>query len=179
MKLYTVRHGNTDFNTKNIYNGRIDEDINDTGIIQAEKVALLAKDLPIDLIFCSPLLRTRHTCSIINTKGLPVIYDQRLIERCGGEIEGKCVLEMEDEYDAWWNIHCEKEFSGAEKIGDVLKRISSLLEDIKTNYPDKNVLFVSHGGALRCLNFLLAGFPSDGRMYAFKQSNCEIKEYII
>ena len=62
MKLYVIRHGRTKCNDEHKYNGKLDEDINEIGIEQAKKASEEVKNLDIDLIICSPLLRTRHTC---------------------------------------------------------------------------------------------------------------------
>ena len=81
MKLYVIRHGLTKCNIEKKYNGKLDEDINETGILQAKKVQEIIKNIDIDLIICSPLLRTRHTCNIININDVPVIFDNRIEER--------------------------------------------------------------------------------------------------
>ena len=76
MKLYVIRHGLTKCNIEKRYNGKLDEDINETGILQAKKAQEIIKNIDIDLIICSPLLRTRHTCNIININD--VIYKYNL-----------------------------------------------------------------------------------------------------
>ena len=84
MKLYVIRHGNTDSNKSDIYiyNGKlVNEDINNIGIKQAQEASKKIKNLNLDLIICSPLLRTRHTCDIINSNKIKVIYDDRIEER--------------------------------------------------------------------------------------------------
>lgn len=59
MKLYVIRHGNTDSNALNVLNGKLDEDINDKGINQALEAAKIVKHLDIDLIICSPLIESK------------------------------------------------------------------------------------------------------------------------
>ncbi len=61
MKLYIVRHGQTEANVNRLFNGRNQKDLTDFGIEQAERLASQLKNLKIDLIFCSPLKRTIHT----------------------------------------------------------------------------------------------------------------------
>ena len=61
MKLYVIRHGETDCNKENKYNCRYDEDINETGIEQAKKAGEKVKTLDIDLIICSPMKSTKQT----------------------------------------------------------------------------------------------------------------------
>ena len=84
MKLYVIRHGQTKCNEENKYNCRLDEDINDVGIQQAEEASKQVQNMNIDLIICSPMKRTKHTCNIINVNRIPIIYDERLMERRGG-----------------------------------------------------------------------------------------------
>ena len=94
MKIYVLRHGQTDCNKNNKYNCRLDEDINEIGIKQAELAKEKVKKLNIDLIICSPMIRTKHTCQIINSNNIPVIYDDRLMERIGGVLTNTTI----DEY---------------------------------------------------------------------------------
>ena len=69
-------------NRLDIYNGKLlNEDINNIGIKQAQEASKKIKNLNLDLIICSPLLRTRHTCDIINSNKIKVIYDDRIEER--------------------------------------------------------------------------------------------------
>lgn len=61
MKLYVVRHGQTDGNVNKIMDGVRDIDLNDNGTEQAKTTRDNLKDIDFDLIICSPLLRTKHT----------------------------------------------------------------------------------------------------------------------
>ena len=88
MKVFLVRHGQTDTNINNLYNFR-GEDINQKGIQQAEDLREKIKDMDFDIIYCSPLLRARHTAEIINSKNKEIIIDDRLEERKHGNLEGK------------------------------------------------------------------------------------------
>lgn len=86
MKLYVVRHGRTNCNEKNIFNGRYDEDINIIGVQQAKILANKIKKLDIDLIISSPMKRTVSTANIINKKNVPIILDDNFIERSLGDL---------------------------------------------------------------------------------------------
>ena len=55
MKLYITRHGQTDWNLNERIQGKIDIELNDTGRLQAQKIAELLKDQASDQIFSSPL----------------------------------------------------------------------------------------------------------------------------
>ena len=88
--LYFVRHGQTNHNLNKLLAGRCDIELNETGIEQAKKARDNAKNLKIDLIMCSPLIRAKQTCLIINQKhAAPIIIKDELIERDFGKYESK------------------------------------------------------------------------------------------
>lgn len=175
MKLYVLRHGQTQYNVEKKFNGRFDEDINEEGIRQAEKAAETVKNLEIDLVICSPLKRTRHTCEIANVNKVPVIFDERLEERDIGVYTGKPLGEFyEKEY---WNYNSTKEVEGLESIRDLFNRVKAFLDEIKEKYKDKNILLVTHGGVSRGIYFYFNEIPEDGMLQKYGSSNCQIKEY--
>ena len=174
MKIYVMRYGRTPSNDLQIFNGRCDEDINETGIHQAEAAREIYEKLDIDMIVCSTMLRTRHTCEIVNTKKLPVIYDERLIERDTGEMTGKSVLG--DFRDTYWNYYSDK--FDVEHVKELFARVYPVIDEIKKKYPDKNVLIVTHNGVCRAIYTYFNGIPEDGDILKIgSQKNCEITEY--
>ena len=177
MKLYVIRHGQTRCNVENKYNCRLDEDINQTGIKQAEKAREVVKNLELDLIICSPMIRTKHTCNIINVNNVPVIYDDRLMERNGGVLTGTTVLD--DYYSKeYYNYYSKDIVEGLESLPDLFKRVHSFLDEIKDKYKDKNILLVTHGAVARTIKFYFEDMPEDGMLLNVSgQKNCEIKEY--
>lgn len=175
MKLYVIRHGRTKCNDEHKYNGKLDEDINETGIEQAKKASEEVKNLDIDLIICSPLLRTRHTCELVNINKVPVIYDKRLEERDCGKLTN---VELGDfYYTDYWNYYSKNKVEGLETIPDLFKRVKEFLDEIKEKYKDKNILLVTHGGVARGVYFYFNDIPKDGMIQKFGSSNCGIKEY--
>ena len=175
MKLYVIRHGQTNLNKAGKYNGQFDEDINEEGITQAREASNIVKDLDIDLIICSPLLRTRHTCEIVNVNKIPVIYDDRLKERNCGILTQQ---ELGEFYKTdYWNYYSTVNIEGLESIPDLFKRVANFLDEIKWKYKDKNILIVAHGGVARGVYFYFNELPEDGMLQKFGSSNCGIKEY--
>jgi len=61
MKLYVVRHGQTDWNINGKIQGQKDIELNDTGILQARSLKEEFNKLDVDLIMCSPLKRAKRT----------------------------------------------------------------------------------------------------------------------
>ena len=88
MKLFALRHGETEENIDKIMQGKMDTILNDIGRKQCEKVKSKVKKAQIDLIVSSPLKRTIETAKIA-APGVEIIIDDRLISRNHGEFQGK------------------------------------------------------------------------------------------
>lgn len=145
MNLLITRHGQTDWNVQKKVMGRYDEPLNKKGLEQAEKTRKVLLDEKIDIIICSPLKRAKQTAKVINKdRNIPIIYDDRIIERDFGEFEG---IETKDfDFHGYWNYYKNIQFKSAENIQDFFKRVYDFLDDITKKYEGKNVLLVVHGG---------------------------------
>ena len=89
MEIYVVRHGQTDYNIKHVFQGHIDIPLNETGKKQAQEIALRFKDIDIDMILVSPLQRTIQTAEYISqVTDIPITVEERIIERSFGDMEG-------------------------------------------------------------------------------------------
>lgn len=144
MKLLITRHGQTDWNVQKKVMGRCDEPLNEKGFEQAIETRNKLLNEKIDLIICSPLKRAKQTADVINVKNIPVIYDDRLIERDFGEFEG---LETKDfDFHGFWDYYKNNNYKSAENIQVFFKRVYDFLDDIIEKYHDKNILIVAHGG---------------------------------
>lgn len=182
MKIYVMRHGQTDWNLAGKAQGRTDIELNDTGIEQAKQTKKQIDNYKIDLIICSPLKRARKTAEIINeVTNCKIISDERIIERCVGKIEGTTKEEWNsiigDDVDIVNNYNLNYDKQDIEPIQTVCKRVWDLLDEIKEKYKDKNVLLVTHGGTCRAINAYFNGIGEDGHVESAKIKNCEIREY--
>ena len=148
MKLYVIRHGQTDWNVAGKCQGRTDIELNSTGIEQAKKAKTQLKDYKIDLIICSPLKRARKTAEIINE-----------------------AIDCKNNYNLNWNK------LKVETIQNVCNRVWNLLDEIQEKYKDKNILLVTHGGTCRAINAYFNGISEEGIVVSAKIKNCEIREY--
>ena len=177
MKLYVIRHGQTKCNIENKYNCRLDEDRNEVGIKQAKEVIKEIQNLNIDLIICSPMKRTKHTCNIINVTDIPVVYDDRLVERDGG-ILTNTTYDNDYFYNEYYNYYSTNIVEGLETLPDLFDRVHLFLDEIKIKYKGKNILLVTHGAVARAIQFYFEALPEDGMLLKIEgQNNCEIKEY--
>lgn len=175
MKILVTRHGQTNWNVEKRIQGRTDIELNDRGIEQAYQTKEKLENEKIDLIICSPLKRTKQTADIINKdRNIPIIYDERLLEICYGENEGR--LHDDFDYDGFWNIIDTHEYKDAENVNRFIKRVHDFLEDIK-KYEEEKILIVTHNGVCRAINTYFNGIPKDNNIINLGIKNCEVVKY--
>ena len=81
MKLYIVRHGETDWNKKRRIQGQVDIPLNDFGRSLARKTAKGLSGIPFEVCYTSPLGRAKETARLIlEGRKTPILEDQRIIE---------------------------------------------------------------------------------------------------
>lgn len=181
MKFYIIRHGQTDWNKKGKIQGKTDIELNEEGIKQAEEAKRILKDYPIDMIVSSTLKRARKTAEIINeAKNVPIIFKEALEERGLGEFEGKTQQEFQDKIwnsEILANYNLNKQYKGVETIQDLCDRVWNLIEDLKEEYYDKNILLVTHGGVTRAINGYFNGPNEEGILEDLNLHNCEIRTF--
>lgn len=160
MEIYVVRHGETDYNVKKVFQGHIDIPLNENGKKQAKKTAEKFKNIDVDMILVSPLKRTIQTAEPISQiTGVPLTIEKRLIERCFGDMEGhpnredwniKKMLDYEKNYD----------IENIEPIQSLFKRIYDFLDEITERYKDKKMVLVTHGAVSQPIECYFNGMPS-------------------
>ena len=173
MKIYLVRHGQTNSNAKKIYNHN-DEDLNRKGIEQAEELSKRISKLDYDIIISSPLLRAKHTAEIINIKNKKIIYDERLKERDHGSLDGQSYAYTDR--DSYWNYFNNQKYGTEESIIHLFERVKSFLNELSQK-PYRNVLIVAHSGISKAFYAYFFGIPKDGKFLNLGLKNTEVKEY--
>ena len=146
-----MRHGEADNNVNRILVGRhIESHLTEIGRQQVKDTANYLKEIVIDKVFVSPVIRAQETaeivCDVIN---LDYEIDERLYEIELGKLVG---MNYEDIIDKHGNLFL-KFYSGDDQMLDcygvesftsVKMRIKHLLDEAIDRYPDKNVIFVTH-----------------------------------
>ncbi|MCK4730379.1 MAG: histidine phosphatase family protein [Candidatus Aenigmarchaeota archaeon] len=160
MRLLIVRHGETEYNTKKIFQGIINEKLNQNGIDQANKLSVRLKDEKIDLIFSSTLDRAKKTAEIINKyHNLEIQFKDELKEKNFGDLQGKPWKKLiEIVKKSGVEFHKYKPRNGESGV-EAQKRIINFLNKILEKYPEKTVLFVTHGAVIMELLFHLTKLP--------------------
>jgi 2,3-bisphosphoglycerate-dependent phosphoglycerate mutase len=161
--LVLVRHGQSDWNLKNLFTGWRDPDLTPKGIEEAKAAgrALKAKGLHFDVAYTSELVRAQHTLALIlgelGQSNLPVIQDIALNERDYGELSG---LNKDDARAKWgedqvhiWRRSYDVPPPGGESLKDTLARtlpyfVTNILPDVLAG---KTVIVAAHGNSLRSI----------------------------
>ncbi|MCI8618100.1 MAG: histidine phosphatase family protein [Clostridia bacterium] len=175
MKIYVIRHGETDVNVENKINALNDDDLNENGANQAKALRKIVEKIDYDFIISSPLRRTKHTAELLNAKELPIYFNERLLERDAGKYTKALISSINR--DDWWRINPKEDYEDAETVKNLILRIEEFLNEIKIKYQDKNIILVTHGGVSKAIRCYFEGIPEDGNLRVYKHDNCEIKEY--
>ena len=172
MKIYIVRHGEVPSNALKHYNN-LEEDLNESGILQARELANKIKNISFDFIISSPLIRAKHTTEIININHKEVIFDDRIQERNPGDLAGKPYAETDRE--EYWNYNSAITYGTSENIHSFFNRVFNFLDELKQSDYQK-VLIVAHSGVSKAFSAYFEGI-NDGYFLHSGLKNCEIKEY--
>ncbi len=157
MRIYFVRHGETNENVAGRLSGHNEALLTERGAQQAEAArAQIPKD--ITMIYSSDLIRCKQTTQILNKDlQLPITYDARLRERHFGSLTGQSWEEVDPDgsrraRDMKQDYDYREE--GGESVEDVRRRVLACMEDMKKNSKGP-VLAVTSAGVIRLLHHSL------------------------
>lgn len=178
VKVYILRHGETDYNARHLFQGQTYTHLNEQGFEQARAAKKTIKEmgLSFDRVYSSPIPRALETVETVT--GLPegeILLDDRLREMDFGPLDGTpfvkdaplagCLFTRPDLY-----VPPE----GAESFDQLLQRLRSFFEDLaKTG--DHSVLVGCHGCAMRCM-LVLFGYLELPEIWHQGIGNCTIIE---
>lgn len=177
IKIYIVRHGQTNWNEKGLMQGNTDITLNEIGLKQANKAKEDLKDIKFDICISSPLKRALETARIITDNRCKIILDDLLLERGMGDFEGKD-YRLYKKYD-FYNYEQNLSIYGVESIKALLNRTKIFLDKMKKEYQNKTVLIVSHAATIRSLHYNIIGYDKNTHFLDFKVENGECHKYEI
>ncbi len=159
--LYLLRHAQSEYNEKGIFQGRLDSDLTPLGFVQARLVAQELSDKGIEIIYSSPQRRAYKTAlAVADVLGLEVIVDERIREMSFGEYEGRHFWRlMEEEGEllrAWLSNPVKNPLPTQEDMESFKNRVESFLMDILQER-HTSILIVAHGGTLHAIVCLSLG----------------------
>lgn len=173
-QLFFVRHGQTEWNAIARMQGQWNSDLNELGRSQADVNGRLLAGLDIDVIFASPLDRTRQTAEIVNSHlDVSVTYDDRIMEWDCGDWSGHMYADIKTRWaDEWAALEADRfHYRGpnCENYPDMIRRSTPFLEEVR-EHPAANIAIVSHGMIGRVMVSTLLGFD-EARTLSFHQDN--------
>jgi 2,3-bisphosphoglycerate-dependent phosphoglycerate mutase len=167
--LVLVRHGQSEWNLKNLFTGWKDPDLTDKGVEEAKAAghALRAKGLSFDKAFTSKLVRAQNTLKLIaqelGQENIPTAMDEALNERDYGDLSG---LNKDEARKKWgeeqvhlWRRSYDIQPPGGESLKDTVARVlpyycQVLLPSVLSG---QKVIVAAHGNSLRALVMVLDG----------------------
>lgn len=176
MKIYSTRHGQTDYNKQDRILGTTDVPLNETGLEQAVSLAEQCASMgDFDIIIASPMMRAMQTAKIVADRiNVPIVTDERLREWNYGKYEQQPrFTEGFEKNKVNFAVRMGKT---GESLMQLTHRVYSALDDIIRQYNDKNILIVSHGGVCRVIETYFHDMTTEEFLGWF-MGNCQLIEY--
>jgi broad specificity phosphatase PhoE len=156
LRLILVRHGQTDANQNRHLQGQSDGLLNFTGLQQAEALGLHLKDVWIDEIISSPLMRAQATAAAIarhhqgdvKTSALLKEWNCGLLDGLPADMFRKKLQEFSGPVSSFRP-------EGGETLFEVRQRAAEFVAELTAHHPDQTVLVCTHGDFMRALMSLL------------------------
>lgn len=177
MKLYLARHGETDLNIDERYQGRSDAPLNASGLAQAQTLAAALPD-DITRIVSSPLQRALQTAqTVAGSRGLAVEVLPALRERDFGVFEGLTADEVAERFPALWQAGVMTAWDlpppEGESTREVVQRVGDALEELQSRHAGEVLLLCVHGFVIRALRYLLDGLSESEFFVAPRLGNAQ------
>ena len=187
MKIYFVRHGESEANTKRVISNRESPfGLTKSGRRQAKLLANNIKEVSFTKIFSSPFRRAMETTDVLSKAiGKPYQVTEALREYDCGILEGKSddiSWMLHRKYSNDWTLHhnLSSKPEGGESFVDIQKRFLPFIESLKQGN-DEHILLVGHGGLFQLmLPLILTNIDNDFvREHGIGHTDCIIAEHFI
>ena len=179
-EIILARHGETRWNVEEIFRGRSDVELNETGIKQAELLAEHLSDSKIDAVYSSPLKRASKTAeTIAGYHKLDAEIALDIIDFDYGKWQGLPLQEVKDKYrelySEWINSPDKVKMPDGESLKDVRKRAIGVVDNITARY-EGTVVLVSHRVVSKVLICALLGLDNS-HFWNIKLDTCGITTF--
>ena len=186
MRIYLVRHGETEWNKVGKLQGQCDVPLNEYGISLAEKTAQGLSDVAFDAAFSSPLSRAKETARIIlGKRDIPLILDDRLKEIGFGVMEAADYItarqDTENPIHKFFRTPANyRPPEGGESFDQLYQRTAEFLKEKITSLEGKyeTVLIAGHGAMNRSILNPLAGVPLED-FWRIPMPNCAVSTLLL
>lgn len=175
-ELVLIRHAETRMNAGEVFRGRVDVELNETGRRQAELLAGYLSRMKIDRLYTSPLKRALQTAeAIVQSHNITVQVEPGLTDLDYGEWQDLSLQEVKERYSrlyTQWLEHPERvQFPGGEGLEDTLKRGMAVVAGV--GQYDGTIALVSHRVVIKVLVCALLGLDTS-HFWNIKQDTCGV-----
>lgn len=170
MKLYLIRHGQSEANLRQIYAGQMDVALTAQGREEALRLRPLLSGIPFDRVYSSDLIRALETQRI----ALPETEAEQtplLREYDVGALTGLTFAEISEQFPPEVRRRWDFSSLGGESRNQILSRLREFLSLLEES-PCDNVIAFSHNGLIRCMLEVALGAPID--FSAVRSDNCSV-----
>ena len=178
-----VRHGETDWNRENRFQGRADPPLNEVGRDQARELAGRLAREPFDAVYSSPLRRAHETAAIlVSALSVHVQTSDALCEVDVGSWSGLTRTEVEAQFPVGYGRWLEygHGWEDGETYDALGRRVVTGLRQIARTHPTGRVLAVTHGGPIRSALAASAGVGFDeARRSIHIVGNCAVVRFAV
>ena len=178
MELYVARHGETEWNAKELLCGRTDLPLNESGKAQAAALAkvIAQEEKRPQVIIASPLTRAQQTAGILAQRlGIAVETDARLIEQNYGIYESNSIREPAFVVN---RTQFAVKYPQGESMLQVAQRVYAFLDELKARPDIHSAILVSHGGTCRVLNTYFEDVTNEA-FAAWRMQNAQCLRYTL
>jgi broad specificity phosphatase PhoE len=176
--ILLARHGETDWNRDNRFQGQADPPLNEAGRDQARALAERLVGDGVEAVYSSPLVRALETAEIVGARlRLPVSPVEALREIDVGSWSGLSRTEVEarfpEGYARW--LAFDHGWDGGESYEELGARVVPALVELAERHPVGRILVVTHGGPIRAVAAHADGISyAEARRAAWVVGNCAV-----
>ncbi len=182
MEMIFIRHGETEWNAKDVFRGRADIPLDETGIKQAKLLGEYLKAEKLDAVYSGPLQRAVKTAwAVAAAHKLKVNIVENLNDIDCGEWEGLPVTEVKEKYgdiyQDWLDTPEQVKLPGGESLDDITGRALSFVQDAVMRAGDGKIAFVSHRAVIKVIICALLRLDNSS-FWSFKVDNGGITRFV-
>lgn len=177
MRLWLVRHGETEANVAGLYSGHAPTPLTERGIAQAQTLGRLLRNVPVDNVLCSELERARHTTQLVlEDREVAVRNMPELNEMFFGDWEMRhhrdLAREDAENYAVWCNDWQNATPTNGEGFQAFTLRVERFIAQLADYKACQNLLVVSHQGVLSVLIARLLSMPAAAMWHFRVEQGC-------
>jgi broad specificity phosphatase PhoE len=178
--IILARHGETEWNVEEVFRGRIDVGLDETGVKQAQLLGEYLSQVKIEAIYASPLKRALKTAeAVARYHQLEIKVTPALIDFNFGQWQGLSVSAVKERYPVLfteWASHPERvKIPEGETLQDVSERAMALVQEVIDRYTG-TVVLVSHRVVSKVLMCAMLGLDNS-HFWNIKQDTCGITTF--